>query len=85
MNTGKLEPISLSNRNARKHVETIELLSDLVFENHPIYCTRDDKFKDCIAYKFASVLMKLRQRKNFTDVVDLHVIIKLCMCCVARF
>ena len=67
LSDGKLEPISLSNRIARKVVKNSELLFDLVLENHPVVCVRRNMFKDCITDKLASITEKLRYRVNFTD------------------
>ena len=74
MENDKLDPISLSNVKARKVVKNIELLFDLVFENHPPGCQRRDMFKVCITEQYQTVMMGLRQRSDFTDndIIDLQ-------------
>ena len=74
MENDKLNPISLSNVKARKVVKNIELLFDLVFENHPPGYQRRDMFKVCITEQYQTVMMGLRQRSDFTDndIIDLQ-------------
>lgn len=67
MKDGKLEPVSLSNTKARKIVQNIELLFDLVFQRHLPECQRRHMFKDCIMEKFRDVIVGLRQKSDFSN------------------
>ena len=67
MKDGKLEPVSLGNRSARKIVKNIDQLFDLVFERHPPECQRRLLFKDCITDKFQCVIESVRKRSDFSD------------------